>query len=130
MTLPEDSSLFSDFSISFWIDDRDVDINIGLFQWATSLNSGGPFIALIRNTATNVRVYFNQNYQLNIAVPKNVYTYICIRRNSGTDLWYVTVNEIEQQSSNGIGAFIGDDLYFGNAYGGSSICALYQCKEQ
>ena len=58
-------STYSDinFTISCWFKVNSVQNNVGIFQWANSLNDGTPFILLnIRPSGDSVRVYYDSNF--------------------------------------------------------------------
>ncbi len=79
----------SNTTVSFWFNAPSESGTKGIFQWANSLTSGGPFI-LVQNANNSLRFYVDGNYRATTAFPLNTWNHVAVTlSNSSTWSFYL-----------------------------------------
>ncbi len=79
----------SNTTVSFWFNAPSESGTKGIFQWANSLTSGGPFI-LVQNANNSLRFYVDGNYRATSAFTINTWNHVAVTlSNSSTWSFYL-----------------------------------------
>ncbi|KKS21016.1 MAG: hypothetical protein UU80_C0036G0003 [candidate division WWE3 bacterium GW2011_GWA1_41_8] len=110
-------------TVSFWAyPDQTVSGQKGLFQWASSLSSGAPFILIARESnTTDLKFYVDGNYRLDSPINNLSYSYVTLTLNS-SNLWTFYINGVfkgsyQDDATHGNQASSAS-VYYGNGYSG------------
>jgi len=111
------SQVGNEFTISMWVNLMGAQSTKGIFQWANSLSSTGPWILFQRTNPTAVRLYLNGGYRITMTANDNNWYHFVLSYDGTT--WKAYTNGIESGSYIGsIGINGGNNIYFGNGYNG------------
>ena len=105
------------FTISFWVNLFGSQSDRGIFQVASVLTSGNPWILLRRTNPTIVQWWLNSGYRISIDVPDNTWTHLALTFD-GT-IWRSFRNGEAQGTYIGaIGGTAANNTYFLNGWQG------------
>jgi hypothetical protein len=109
----------TNFSLSLWFN-SDSGSYKSLFQIANSLNSHGPWIALI-SYSSGLRVYVNNDYRMDVPYTQDAWNnFVLTFDSSGSGLWTAYLNGSSVSTYTGpIGTNGGSATYLGHAYNNS-----------
>ena len=109
----------TNFSLSLWFN-ADSGSYKSLFQIANSLNSHGPWIALI-SYSSGLRVYVNNDYRMDVPYTQDAWNnFVLTFDSSGSGLWTAYLNGSSVSTYTGpIGTNGGSATYLGHAYNNS-----------
>jgi len=109
----------TNFSLSLWFN-ADSGSYKSLFQIANSLNSHGPWIALI-SYSSGLRVYVNNDYRMDVPYTQGAWNnFVLTFDSSGSGLWTAYLNGSSVSTYTGpIGTNGGSATYLGHAYNNS-----------
>ena len=112
----EKSEYGSNFSIVFWVYFRG-NAGGGIFQAASALSSGTPWLLLQRDSSTSVRWLINDGYRISHSIAADTWTHFGLTYDGTT--WQSYLNGSAGSSYVGaIGTTAAASTYFANGFGG------------
>lgn len=105
-------------SVSFWVKPTVLPSGqSGMFQWASTIGDGSPFILIAYNSSGFITIYVDGGYQITTGLPLQSWSHIALTLDVG-NLWHLYINGVEvgtyqddgthSNQSNAIRAYIGN----------------------
>jgi len=111
-----------EFTLSFWFYRKSSSVAIGLFQWANTLSSGGPFL-IVQQNLDNLRIFFDGGYRSGTQVTaQDNWYHVAVTRTASDNTLRGYLNGSEWFSYDDSGTpnlqNVATQIYFGNGYNG------------
>ncbi len=109
----------NNLTVMFWAKPIGGSTGVGMFQWASTLNDGAPYILLQRDSSTSARWYTSGSYRFtNLTINDNTWYHFALTHNGSAWLHYVngTLGGFSASAITGQSAAV--SLYLCNGYFG------------